>query len=299
MSYNQPVGDTSLIACLHCDLLQRIPELAPGASARCPRCDKELWRRRVDSLNRTLALTVGATLLYVVANSVPMLGTYDRRAGRLDHGDRRRRASMGERAEIVASAGAVHRRRRAGAANRIHAGDSAWSACGRGRLDGWERLLRHHPTTRIWSMIEVMMLGVLVALGQDCGLRDGDSGDGAVRALGAGLPARRDAGELRLARGVGADPVGRRRAQRDVAGELAGRGNVVSGTGITAMQQGPAKLRRLAACSRVQRRGEQEGRCPRCDEELEFRKARQLSAHLGFPDRRGGLLHPGQRASRA
>jgi len=25
-------------------------------------------------------------------------------------------------------------------------------------------LLRHHPTTRLWSMIEVMMLGVLVAL---------------------------------------------------------------------------------------------------------------------------------------
>ncbi len=25
-------------------------------------------------------------------------------------------------------------------------------------------LLRHHPTTRLWSMIEVMLLGVLVAL---------------------------------------------------------------------------------------------------------------------------------------
>src|SRR5215467_9501077 len=25
-------------------------------------------------------------------------------------------------------------------------------------------LLRHHPTTRTWSMIEVMMIGVLVAL---------------------------------------------------------------------------------------------------------------------------------------
>jgi paraquat-inducible protein A len=25
-------------------------------------------------------------------------------------------------------------------------------------------LLRHHPTTRTWSMIEVMLLGVLVAL---------------------------------------------------------------------------------------------------------------------------------------
>ena len=57
--YNEPIADTSLIACLHCDLLQRLPELAPGASARCPRCDKELWRHREDSLNRTLALTLG------------------------------------------------------------------------------------------------------------------------------------------------------------------------------------------------------------------------------------------------
>src|SRR5438046_7951829 len=72
--YNQPVSDTALIGCPHCDLVQRIPQLAPGASARCPRCDKELWRRREDSLNRTLALTLAAAVLYVVANSVPMLG---------------------------------------------------------------------------------------------------------------------------------------------------------------------------------------------------------------------------------
>ena len=68
------MADASLIGCPHCDLLQRLPQLAPGASARCPRCDKELWRRREDSLNRTLALAVAAALLYVVANSVPMLG---------------------------------------------------------------------------------------------------------------------------------------------------------------------------------------------------------------------------------
>src|SRR5271155_6090092 len=74
MSYTHPVADSSLIACLHCDLLQRLPDLQVGGSARCPRCNKELWRRREDSLNRTLALTVAAALLYVIANSVPMLG---------------------------------------------------------------------------------------------------------------------------------------------------------------------------------------------------------------------------------
>ena len=51
-----------------CDLLQRLPDLVPGASARCPRCDRELWRRREDSLQRTLALALAAAALYVVAN---------------------------------------------------------------------------------------------------------------------------------------------------------------------------------------------------------------------------------------
>src|SRR5215475_7396572 len=72
--YNQPVPTPRLIACPDCDLLQRLPDLAPGASARCPRCDRELWRRREDSLNRTLALTLAAAVLYVIANAVPMLG---------------------------------------------------------------------------------------------------------------------------------------------------------------------------------------------------------------------------------
>ena len=72
--YNQPVADAALVGCPHCDLLQRLPDLAPGASARCPRCNEELLRRREDSLNRTLALTIAAALLFAVANSVPMLG---------------------------------------------------------------------------------------------------------------------------------------------------------------------------------------------------------------------------------
>src|SRR5260221_11235247 len=62
-TYNQPLPDERLVACLDCDLLQRLPDLEPGASARCPRCDKELWRRREDPLDRTLALAVAAAML--------------------------------------------------------------------------------------------------------------------------------------------------------------------------------------------------------------------------------------------
>src|SRR5690242_14617486 len=72
--YNQAVDDASLIGCPQCVLLQRLPNLAAAASARCLRCNEELWRRREDSLNRTFALAVGAAVFYVVANAVPMLG---------------------------------------------------------------------------------------------------------------------------------------------------------------------------------------------------------------------------------
>ena len=74
VAYNEPLADRSIVACPNCDLLQRLPTFADGASARCPRCAEELWRHRTDSLNRTLALAISAAMLYIVANTVPMLG---------------------------------------------------------------------------------------------------------------------------------------------------------------------------------------------------------------------------------
>jgi paraquat-inducible protein A len=161
--YNQPIDDVSLVACSHCDLLQRLPELTPGSSARCPRCDKELWRRREDSLNRTLALTLGAAMLYVVANSVPMLGL----------------TIVGHQASTTVIGGAAHLWSEgqqsvaalvlltAVVAPALQIGFMLGIVLGglRDRPPRWVgTLLRHHPTTRTWSMIEVMMLGVLVAL---------------------------------------------------------------------------------------------------------------------------------------
>jgi paraquat-inducible protein A len=161
--YNQPLSDASLIACLHCDLLQRLPELAPGASARCPRCNKELWRRRDDSLNRTLALTLAAAVLYVIANSVPMLGL----------------TVVGHQAFTTVIGGANHlwenEQKIVGVlvlltaviAPALQIGFMLGIVLGahRKRPPRWVgTLLRHHPATRTWSMIEVMLLGVLVAL---------------------------------------------------------------------------------------------------------------------------------------
>ena len=161
--YNQPLADASLIACLHCDLLQRLPELEPGASARCPRCDKELWRRRVDSLNRTLALTLAAAVLYVTANSVPMLGLtiVGREASTTVFGGVEHLWEDGQQivAALVLFTAIIAPALQIGLMLVIVVGAR------RARAPRWVgALLRHHPTTRIWSMIEVMMVGVLVAL---------------------------------------------------------------------------------------------------------------------------------------
>jgi paraquat-inducible protein A len=162
-SVNEPLADASLVACPNCDLVQRLPEIDPGHIARCPRCATELWRRRHDSLNRTFALAVAAAVLLIIANVEPMLGltavgqecfTTVFRGSELlwEHGEPLVAGLiffcailapvlqtsllllvlLGARCEVP----------------------PAWVGS----------LLRHVPFTRIWSMIEVMLIGVMVAL---------------------------------------------------------------------------------------------------------------------------------------
>lgn len=64
----------SLLACHECDLLQHDVPLAPGETARCARCGAELARNPPDSLDRTLAYTLTAVILYVLANVFPLIG---------------------------------------------------------------------------------------------------------------------------------------------------------------------------------------------------------------------------------
>ena len=66
--------DPSLIACHECDLLQREIILPPGGVACCRRCGGVLYRNKPDSLDRTLALTLGAAVLFILANMFPVVG---------------------------------------------------------------------------------------------------------------------------------------------------------------------------------------------------------------------------------
>ena len=61
-------------ACHECDLLNRLPALPPHGTACCARCQAPLLRHKPDSIERTLALTVAAAILFAVANTFPFLG---------------------------------------------------------------------------------------------------------------------------------------------------------------------------------------------------------------------------------
>jgi len=56
------------LRCLDCDLLQRAPHLEIGVSARCPRCHGTLHTRKRNSIDRTLALIIAALALWACSN---------------------------------------------------------------------------------------------------------------------------------------------------------------------------------------------------------------------------------------
>lgn len=63
----------TLLACHECDLLHRARPLPEGGTARCTRCGALLYRSRRGSLDRSLALTLAGLILFAVANAFPLL----------------------------------------------------------------------------------------------------------------------------------------------------------------------------------------------------------------------------------
>lgn len=62
-----------MIACEFCDLLHRQPALVAGEKAYCPRCGGLVARVSRSPIERTLALTLAALMLLVLANLLPFL----------------------------------------------------------------------------------------------------------------------------------------------------------------------------------------------------------------------------------
>ena len=63
----------SFIACHECDLLLQRRSLPPGGTAKCIRCGAVLYRRKRNSLDRVLALTAAGLILFIIANVYPFL----------------------------------------------------------------------------------------------------------------------------------------------------------------------------------------------------------------------------------
>jgi len=63
---------SKLIACHDCDLLQLEIPLKPGCAASCSRCGALLYRNATDSIGRTLAYTLASAVLFVIANLFPI-----------------------------------------------------------------------------------------------------------------------------------------------------------------------------------------------------------------------------------
>lgn len=154
---------TGLLACPDCDLLQTVPAMEPGTTAKCSRCGHAIAFNKPDSFDRTLALTLAAAFVLIVANVMPLmeLSVSGRTASTTIMGGAMEMWVRGERitALLVAFctvfAPAIHLSIMLAVllgARQVPA--PAWV----GTLLRWSR--HYEP----WGMIEVMMLGIMVAL---------------------------------------------------------------------------------------------------------------------------------------
>ena len=74
---DQPLASGSasrtVIACHDCDLLNRLPETEVTTTVLCARCGAMLYRYKPNSIERSLALTQTALILFILSNSFPFL----------------------------------------------------------------------------------------------------------------------------------------------------------------------------------------------------------------------------------
>ncbi|MEX2492769.1 MAG: paraquat-inducible protein A [Nitrospirales bacterium] len=66
-------AQAALMNCTTCLLVSRIPRRPPHGDALCPRCGARLSQRKPNSLARTWALVVAAYILYIPANVYPVM----------------------------------------------------------------------------------------------------------------------------------------------------------------------------------------------------------------------------------
>ena len=171
------------VACPECDLLQRLPVLPPGSKARCPRCGYMVASRTTDPVDRPLALTITALIALIIANTTPLMGL----------------SAVGRSASTTIVGGAYDMWRQGQEVTAMIVAFCAviaptayllflltvLLAVRRPPAPHWVgELLRWAESMRPWSMNEVMLLGILVALIKIAELATVDAGIG-MYAVGA------------------------------------------------------------------------------------------------------------------
>jgi paraquat-inducible protein A len=153
----------SLLACEECDLLQRETSLPPGGTARCRRCGARLYRNRPHGLTRALAYVLGALVLFVISASFPVVGL--RVSGELVQ------ATLPGAVQQIYAQGmwpvAIVVLATTLVAPLLQMIALAWLLAPlhfRRVARGHALVFRALYLTRPWVMVEVLMLGVLVAL---------------------------------------------------------------------------------------------------------------------------------------
>jgi paraquat-inducible protein A len=152
-----------LVVCEHCDSVYRRHALAPDEVAHCERCEAVLYRASRLDVERWLALTVAAAIVFAIANICPVIrislnglhneATLWQAAAALVHGPAAPIALPAALALIVVPF--------------LQIGLLAWilghARVGR-RAPGFAPAMRMLVALRPWSMVEVGLLGILVAV---------------------------------------------------------------------------------------------------------------------------------------
>jgi paraquat-inducible protein A len=153
----------AVVACPGCDLLQRLPTIPPKARARCPRCGEVVASTPADPIERPLALTLAAAITLIVANAMPLmtLSVVGRFAETTILGGAEVMWKQGQpiTATLVAFCTAV------APTTYLALMCTLLVAARRAPTPAWVGpLLRLAEHAKAWSLPEVMLLGILVAL---------------------------------------------------------------------------------------------------------------------------------------
>jgi len=167
----------SSVACPDCDLLQRIPQLPPGGRARCSRCGHQLAKQPTVTNDLPLALTIAATIVFILANTSPLMDL----------------SVVGRTASTTIVGGAYEMWLQNEEITGVLVAFCAVIAPGgyllfmltllvaarRSPAPYWVgEMLRWVNHFQLWSMLEVMLLGILVALIKIAQLATVDAGIG-------------------------------------------------------------------------------------------------------------------------